>query len=42
MRDTLAPTLGRDEQSLDLWLDRLVLYGVALVGAERQRRAIAG
>ncbi|MBK6850620.1 MAG: CerR family C-terminal domain-containing protein [Burkholderiales bacterium] len=39
MRDTLAPRLGRDEQSLDIWLDRLVLYGAALVGAERERRA---
>jgi hypothetical protein len=41
-RDTLAPRLGRDEQSLDIWLDRLVLYGIALVGAERERRATAG
>ncbi|MEY2689427.1 MAG: hypothetical protein RL375_3626 [Pseudomonadota bacterium] len=42
MRDTLAPRLGRAEQALDIWLDRLVLYGVALVGAERERRTVAG
>jgi AcrR family transcriptional regulator len=36
---TLAPALGGDDRALDVWLDRLVLYGVALVDAERLRRA---
>jgi len=35
---TLAPELQRGPDAFDLWLDRLVMYAEAMVGAERQRR----
>lgn len=34
----VAPALNRDAKAYDLWLDRLVMYGCALVQAERERR----
>lgn len=34
----LAPSLSGSSSAYDLWLDRLVSYGCALVEAERQRR----
>jgi len=37
--DALAPTLNADSRAFDAWLDRLALYGEAMVEAERQRRA---
>jgi len=36
--DVLAPSLNRGAKSLDRWLERLVMYGQAMVGAEMQRR----
>lgn len=37
--DALAPTLNKAPKAYDLWLARLVMYGEAMVEAERQRRA---
>ncbi len=36
--DVIAPTLNAHAQSLDLWGDRLVMYALAMVQAEGQRR----
>lgn len=37
--DVVAPGLKQGPQAWDRWLDRLVMYGLAMVEAERQRRA---
>ena len=37
--DELAPALGSGPKAFDLWLERLVMYGEAMVAAEQQRRA---
>ena len=37
--DVIEPTLNRDDKAFDLWLERLVMYGEAMVAAEVQRRA---
>lgn len=37
--DTFAPALQQGPQGYDRWLDRLVMYGEAMVEAERRRRA---
>lgn len=37
--DVVAPALKQGAQAWDRWLDRLVMYGLAMVEAERQRRA---
>lgn len=42
VNDVLAPGLARGAKALDVWLDRLVVYGEAMVEAERARRAGAG
>ena len=39
--DVLAPGLNRGTKSLDRWLERLVMYAQAMVGAEMQRRNMA-
>jgi AcrR family transcriptional regulator len=39
--DAIEPALLRGPKAFELWLDRLVMYGEALVGAEIQRRAQA-
>lgn len=39
--DTLAPSLNKGAKAYDLWLDRLVMYGEAMVEAEIRRRASA-
>jgi AcrR family transcriptional regulator len=36
--DALVPRLNAAPRALDLWLERLVTYGVAMVEAERARR----
>lgn len=36
--DALAPNLVRGPRAFDLWLDRLVMYGEAMVQAETRRR----
>jgi hypothetical protein len=36
---TIAPQLHDGPKALDQWLDRLTMYGIAMVDAERQRRA---
>ncbi|MFZ2652254.1 MAG: CerR family C-terminal domain-containing protein, partial [Burkholderiaceae bacterium] len=38
--DAIAPRLNAGARALDVWLDRLVGYGVAMVGAERARRGL--
>jgi hypothetical protein len=37
----LAPQLNDGADALDLWSERLVMYALAMVEAERQRRAAA-
>lgn len=37
--EAVAPALKQGAQAWDRWLDRLVMYGLAMVEAERQRRA---
>jgi hypothetical protein len=37
--DQLAPGLNQADDALDLWADRLVMFGLAMVHAESQRRA---
>ena len=39
--DTIAPALLRGDAAFDRWLDALVRYGLAMVEAERSRRAAA-
>lgn len=39
--DVMEPALNRGAKAFDLWLDRLVMYGEAMVAAEVQRRALA-
>lgn len=39
--DALAPALNNGPRAYDQWLDRLVMYGEAMVEAERRRRAAA-
>ena len=39
--DVLAPGLSRGPKAFDQWLDRLVMYGEAMVEAEIRRRAPA-
>ena len=39
--DTIAPTLNAHPESLDLWANRLVMYALAMVHAEGQRRGAA-
>ena len=36
--DQLAPALNQGARALDLWADRLVMFGLAMVRAEAQRR----
>lgn len=36
--DRLAPTLNHNAAALDAWRDRLVMYALAMVDAERRRR----
>ena len=36
--DVIAPTLNAHPQSLDLWMERLVMYAQAMVAAEARRR----
>ena len=36
--DAVAPGLNHGPQAYDLWLDRLVMYGLAMVEAEARRR----
>ena len=38
--ERIAPELHRDEAALDLWADRLVMFGLAMVQAEARRRGI--
>jgi len=38
----LAPGLHQGPDAFDLWLDRLTMFGEAMVAAERQRRGGAG
>jgi len=38
MVDALVPTLNADPQALDLWMERLVMYALAMVEAEATRR----
>lgn len=37
--DAIEPALNRGAKAYDLWLDRMVMYGEAMVAAEVQRRA---
>lgn len=39
--DVIEPALLRGPKAFDLWLERLVMYGEAMVAAEVQRRATA-
>jgi AcrR family transcriptional regulator len=39
--DVMEPALNRGPKAFDQWLDRLVMYGEAMVAAEVQRRALA-
>lgn len=39
--DAIVPALNKGAKAYDLWLDRLVMYGEAMVDAERRRRAAA-
>ncbi len=39
--DALAPQLIADAAAIDLWVDRLTLYALGMIDAERQRRASA-
>ena len=39
--DVIAPTLNAQPQSLDLWMERLVMYARAMVAAESRRRKTA-
>ena len=39
--DVIAPTLNAQPQSLDLWMERLVMYAQAMVAAESRRRKTA-
>lgn len=41
INNVLAPGINEGEHNLDLWLARLVEFALALVQAERQRRAAA-
>ncbi len=36
--DQLAPALNRGEHAMDLWADRLLMFGLAMVQAEARRR----
>ena len=38
--DRIAPGLNEGDLSIDLWADRLVMYGLAMAQAEAQRRGI--
>ena len=40
--DKVAPGLLAGPETIDLWSDRLVLFGLAMVRAEAGRRALAG
>ena len=40
--DALAPRLNSGTKALDLWMERLVMYAEAMIGAEAQRRKLAG
>lgn len=40
--DVIAPTLNSRPRSLDTWSERLVMYALAMVQAEGQRRQAAG
>lgn len=37
--DTLAPQLVADPAAIDCWVDRLTVYALGMIDAERQRRA---
>ena len=37
--DVIAPTLNAQANSFDLWLERLVMYALAMVDSEARRRA---
>lgn len=37
--DALAPQLVADAAAIDLWVDRMTLYALGMIDAERQRRA---
>jgi TetR/AcrR family transcriptional regulator, regulator of cefoperazone and chloramphenicol sensitivity len=39
--DMIAPSLNTQSKSLDLWMERLVMYAQAMVAAESQRRKAA-
>ena len=39
--DVIAPALNARPDSLDLWMERLVMYALAMVAAESQRRKAA-
>jgi AcrR family transcriptional regulator len=38
--DRIAPGLNEGDLSIDLWADRLVMYGLAMAQAEAQRRGV--
>jgi TetR/AcrR family transcriptional regulator, regulator of cefoperazone and chloramphenicol sensitivity len=38
--DRLAPALNAGESALDLWADRLVMFGLAMVQSEARRRGL--
>ena len=39
--DVIAPSVNAHPQSLDLWMERLVMYAQAMVAAEARRRRLA-
>ena len=39
--DVIAPSLNDQPESLDLWMERLVMYAQAMVAAESNRRTLA-
>jgi AcrR family transcriptional regulator len=39
--DAIAPQLSANDAALDTWIDRMVVYACAMVGAERKRRGRA-
>lgn len=39
--DQVAPGLTCGSQAFDLWADRLVMFGLAMVGAEKRRRDLS-
>jgi TetR/AcrR family transcriptional regulator, regulator of cefoperazone and chloramphenicol sensitivity len=39
--DALAPKLNAPANALDVWIDRLVMYGQAMIDAEARRRGVS-